>query len=64
MLICYNIIKEKQKKRRDSMWYIFSRSGLRGIETYVSENAAWNAAELRNALANQGWHPVFIKRGE
>lgn len=46
------------------MWYIFSRSGLRGIETYENENAAWNAAESRNALANQGWHPVFVKRGE
>lgn len=46
------------------MRYIFSRSGLRGIETYENENAAWRAADIRNALINQGWHPVYIKRGE
>ena len=46
------------------MWYIFSCNGLRGIEAYENESAAWEAAELRNALINQGWHPVFIKRGE
>lgn len=46
------------------MWCIFSRNGLKGIETYENENAAWLAADMRNALINQGWHPVFIKRGE
>lgn len=42
------------------MWYIVSKSGLRGIETYHNESAAWNAADLRNALVNQGWHPVKV----
>ena len=46
------------------MWYIFSRSGIRGIGVYENEIMAWNAAELRNSLIDQGWHPVFIKRGE
>lgn len=46
------------------MWYIFSRSGLRGIEVYENETAAWHAADIRNALIDQGWHPVFIKWGE
>lgn len=42
------------------MWYIMSASGLRGIEAYYSETAAWNAADLRNSLINQGWHPVRV----
>jgi hypothetical protein len=42
------------------MWYIVSKSGLRGIETYRSENEAWNAADMRNRLINQGWHPVRV----
>ena len=42
------------------MWYIVSKSGLRGIETYYSENDAWNAADARNCLINQGWHPVKV----
>lgn len=46
------------------MWYIFSRNGLKGIETYENESAAWRAADMRNALINQGWHPVFVKWGE
>ena len=40
------------------MWHIVSKNGLRGIETYYSESDAWNAADIRNELANQGWHPV------
>ena len=42
------------------MWHIVSKSGLRGIETYYSESDAWNAADIRNELANQGWHPVRV----
>lgn len=42
------------------MWYIMSGNGLRGIETYKSESEAWNAADLRNKLINQGWHPVRV----
>ena len=42
------------------MWYIFSANGLRGIETYKSESDAWRAADLRNSLINQGWHPVRV----
>ena len=42
------------------MWYIVSKSGLRGIETYHSENDAWNAADSRNRLINQGWRPVKV----
>lgn len=42
------------------MWYIVSKSGLRGIETYYSESDAWNAADLRNRLINQGWRPVRV----
>lgn len=44
------------------MWYIVSKSGLRGIETYYSENDAWNAANWRNSLApHQQWKPIFIR---
>ena len=43
------------------MWYIMSRSGLRGIEPYTSEAQAWQAADLRNALVNQGWHPIKVE---
>ena len=43
------------------MWYIMSRSGLRGIEPYTSEAQAWQAADLRNALVNQGWHPIRVE---
>ena len=43
------------------MWYIMSRSGLRGIERYASETQARQAADLRNALVNQGWHPVKVE---
>ena len=43
------------------MWYIMSRSGLRGIEKYTSEAQAWQAADLRNSLANQGWHPIRVE---
>lgn len=43
------------------MWYIMSRSGLRGIEPYISEAQAWQAADLRNALVNQGWHPIRVE---
>lgn len=42
------------------MWHIVSKSGLRGIETYYSESDAWTAADIRNELANQGWHPVRV----
>ena len=42
------------------MWYIVSKSGLRGIETYHSENDAWNAADIRNQLTDQGWHPIRV----
>lgn len=42
------------------MWYIVSKSGLRGIETYYSESDAWNAADLLNRLINQGWRPVRV----
>ena len=42
------------------MWYIVSKNGLRGIETYTSESSAWNAAEARNALVDQGWQPVRV----
>ena len=42
------------------MWYIVSKSGLRGIETYETEHNAWIAAEMRNRLINQGWHPVRV----
>lgn len=43
------------------MWYIMSRSGVRGIEPYTSEAQAWQAADLRNALVNQGWHPIKVE---
>lgn len=43
------------------MWYIMSGSGLRGIEPYTSEAQAWQAADLRNALVNQGWHPIKVE---
>ena len=43
------------------MWYIFSKSGIKGIEPYISEAEAWRAADLRNALVNQGWHPVRVE---
>ena len=43
------------------MWYIMSHSGLRGIETYTNEAQAQQAADLRNALINQGWHPVKVE---
>ena len=42
------------------MWYIFSANGLRGIEVYQSESEAERAADLRNSLINQGWHPVRV----
>lgn len=42
------------------MWYIFSANGLRGIERYSSKSEAEWAAELRNSLINQGWHPVRV----
>ena len=42
------------------MWYIFSANGLRGIEVYKSESEAERAADLRNSLINQGWHPVRV----
>lgn len=42
------------------MWYIISKSGLRGIETYASETQAWNAADARNRLIDQGWKPVKV----
>ncbi len=42
------------------MWYIISASGLRGIEPYASKSEAEWAAELRNSLINQGWHPVRV----
>ena len=42
------------------MWYIMSASGLRGIERYSSKSEAEWAAELRNSLINQGWHPVRV----
>jgi hypothetical protein len=50
----------ENRKGIDNMWYIVSKSGLRGIEIYHSENDAWNAADIRNQLANQGWHPVRV----
>ena len=40
------------------MWYIMSGRGLRGIEAYANEYEAWRAADMRNALIDQGWHPV------
>lgn len=42
------------------MWYIVSKSGLKGIEIYETEHNAWIAAEMRNRLINQGWHPVRV----
>lgn len=42
------------------MWYIISKNGLRGIETYHSESEAWNAANARNRLINQGWRPIRV----
>jgi hypothetical protein len=42
------------------MWYIISANGLRGIETYTNGQDAWLAAEMRNRLINQGWHPVRV----
>jgi hypothetical protein len=42
------------------MWYIVSKSGLRGIEIYYSENDAWYAAKTRNRLIDQGWRPVKV----
>ena len=42
------------------MWYIISANGLRGIETYTNGRDAWLAAESRNSLVNQGWHPVRV----
>lgn len=49
-----------KKKGTDIMWYIFSANGLRGIEVYKSESEAERAADLRNRLINQGWHPVRV----
>jgi hypothetical protein len=42
------------------MWYIVSKNGLKGIETYMSESSAQFAADMRNNLVNQGWHPVKV----
>lgn len=56
--VCYN--KYNKRKGTDIMWYIVSKSGLRGIEKYTSEAQAWQAADLRNSLINQGWHPVRV----
>ena len=42
------------------MWYIFSASGLRGIEAYSSKSDAEWEAEMRNRLINPGWHPVRV----
>jgi hypothetical protein len=50
----------ENRKGTDNMWYIVSASGLRGIEPYYSRNDAEFAAELRNSLINQGWHPVRV----
>jgi hypothetical protein len=55
------IISTTTREENNTMWYIVSKSGLRGIETYHNETAAWNAADLRNALVNQGWHPVKVE---
>ena len=55
-----DIMYTENRKGNDNMWYIVSKSGLRGIETYYSENDAWNAADLRNRLINQGWRPVRV----
>lgn len=52
--------KYNKRKGTDIMWYIFSANGLRGIEIYKSESEAERAADLRNSLINQGWHPVRV----
>jgi hypothetical protein len=57
----YGIISTTTREENNTMWYIMSRSGLRGIETYTSEVQAWQAADLRNALVNQGWHPIKVE---
>ena len=51
----------KKREENNAMWYIMSHSGLRGIETYTNEAQAQQAADLRNALINQGWHPVKVE---
>ena len=56
--VWYN--KYNKRKGTDNMWYIVSKNGLRGIETYSSESSAWFAADMRNRLINQGWHPVRV----
>ena len=50
----------ENRKGIDTMWYIVSKNGLRGIETYTSESSAWFAADMRNRLINQGWHPIRV----
>lgn len=50
----------KNGRENKSMWYIYSKNGLRGVETYTSEMDAWRAADLRNMLVNQGWHPMRV----
>ena len=56
----YVIMYTENRKGTDNMWYIVSKNGLRGIETYTSESSAWFAADMRNRLINQGWHPVRV----